>query len=291
MAIFELLEQSPLTLFITLAILGLLVGSFLNVVILRLPVMMERQWKSQCLELNQNQAPDEKGAQQEPPVFNLSTPDSHCPQCHTPIKAWQNIPLISYLLLRGRCHSCQAHIPLRYPATELLTGLLTVILVWHFGYGIQLAAALVLTWALIALSIIDFDHQLLPDSIILPFLWLGLALSLSGVFTDPRSAIIGAIAGYLSLWLIYQGFKFFTGKEGMGYGDFKLFALFGAWMGWQALLPIALLSSVVGAVFGIMMIIFMGRDRSIPIPFGPYLACAGWGYLLWGEHFTLFAIS
>ncbi len=258
-------------------IIGLLVGSFLNVVIYRLPIIMQREWRKDCIEYLQMEA-EEEG---EP--FNLSLPLSRCPRCQSPIKAYQNIPVISYIFLKGQCANCKNPISLRYPLIEAFTAITSIIVAGHFGYTPQAAFALVLTWVLIALSFIDIDHQLLPDSITLPVLWIGLALSLFDVYTDTQASIIGAIAGYMVLWTIYQGFKLVTGKEGMGYGDFKLLALFGAWLGWQTLPLIILLSSLVGAVIGITMIIFAKRDHNIPIPFGPYLAAAGWLALLWGN--------
>jgi leader peptidase (prepilin peptidase)/N-methyltransferase len=260
-------------------LLGLVVGSFLNVVIYRLPVMLERAWRRDCAALDgRDTAPEER--------FDLVLPRSRCPHCGHQVTARDNIPVLSYLLLRGRCRACGAPISLRYPAVELLTAALTVITALHFGAGWQGTFAVLLTWTLIALSFIDFDTQLLPDSITLPVLWLGLLLSLFGVYADTHASIIGAAAGYLSLWSIYHLFRLLTGKEGMGYGDFKLFALFGAWLGWQSLPLIILLSSAVGAVIGLSLILFRGRDRSIPIPFGPYLAIAGWIALLWGEQLT-----
>jgi leader peptidase (prepilin peptidase)/N-methyltransferase len=269
----------PLVLASVATILGLAIGSFLNVVIYRLPLMMERAWRRDCDELS-GMVP----AQEE--RFDLSVPRSRCPHCGHMVNARDNIPVISYLLLRGRCRACGAHISLRYPLVEILTAALTVMTALHFGFNWQALFAVLLTWSLIALSFIDFDKQLLPDSITLPFLWLGLLLSLFDVYTDTQASIIGAAAGYLSLWSIYHLFRLLTGKEGMGYGDFKLFALFGAWLGWQSLPLIILLSSAVGAVIGISLIMFRGRDRSIPIPFGPYLAIAGWIALLWGEQLT-----
>jgi leader peptidase (prepilin peptidase)/N-methyltransferase len=280
MELFTYLHQHPVIFLTYIGTLGLLIGSFLNVVILRLPVMLERQWRQECQALASE---TDTTTQTVDKPFNLITPRSHCPQCNHPIKAWENIPVISYLFLRGRCASCHTPIPLRYPVTEILTGVLSLAVAWHFGPGWQTVAALLLTWALITLSIIDIDHQILPDNITLPFLWIGLALSLFNVFTDSHSAIIGALFGYLSLWSIFQIFRLLTGKEGMGYGDFKLLALLGAWLGWQHLLTIVLLSSLVGAIIGISMIVLRGHNRSIPIPFGPYLAIAGWIALLWGE--------
>lgn len=284
MAIIELLGSStPFYLFCA-GLLGLTVGSFLNVVIHRLPMMMEREWRSHCAEIAEQDAQEPHNKSEE--AFNLSTPRSRCPHCGHAITALENIPVISYLWLRGRCSGCAAKISARYPIIELITALLSIAVAWHFGFGWPALAALFFTWALIALTMIDFDHQLLPDSITLPFLWLGLGLSLWQVFVDSPTAIIGAIAGYLSLWTVYWGFKIITGKEGMGYGDFKLLALLGAWMGWQMLPVIILLSSAVGAVVGITLILVRGRDRNIPIPFGPYLATAGWIALLWGHDIT-----
>ncbi|VAW90468.1 Leader peptidase (Prepilin peptidase) / N-methyltransferase [hydrothermal vent metagenome] len=275
-----LLFNENLTAFISIiAILGLLIGSFLNVVILRLPIMMEKEWHSQCNELLEITRTD--GQTDKP--FNLITPNSHCPKCNHEIKAIENIPILSYLFLKGRCSDCGIKIPARYPIIEATTALLSIAVAWHFGPTWEAAAALLLTWALITLTVIDFDHQLLPDSITLPFLWLGLGISLAGVFTDPASAIIGGLVGYLSLWSVYMLFKLTTGKEGMGHGDFKLLAMLGAWLGWQAVLPIILLSSIVGAIVGISLIVVRGRDKNIPIPFGPYLATAGWITLLWGD--------
>ncbi|MEF3077247.1 A24 family peptidase [Methylobacter sp. Wu1] len=275
----SILLNSPYILSVLAGIIGLMVGSFLNVVIYRLPIMMQRNWKKDCmeyLELSQEETPETES-------FNLAFPLSHCPNCNTPIKPHQNIPVISYLFLKGRCAQCRTPISLRYPIIEAFTAAASVIVAWHFGYTPQTAFALVLTWSLIALSGIDIDHHLLPDSITLPALWLGLFLSLFALFTDAHASIIGAIAGYLALWTVYHLFKLVTGKEGMGYGDFKLLALFGAWLGWQSLPVIILLSSLVGSVIGIAMVVLVNRDHRIPIPFGPYLAMAGWIALLWGH--------
>jgi leader peptidase (prepilin peptidase) / N-methyltransferase len=274
----ELFQTNPTLWLVFAATLGLAIGSFLNVVILRLPVMLERQWHAQCAEL----LGSPNAAVQTAP-FNLLVPRSQCPKCGHAVRAHENIPLLSWLLLRGRCSGCGERISARYPVVELATAVLTVAVAWQFGATLAGAAAMVLTWVLIALSVVDIDHQLLPDALTLPFLWLGLALSLGGVFTDSHSAIIGAIAGYLSLWAVYQLFRLTTGKEGMGYGDFKLLALLGAWLGWQALPVTLVLSSLVGAVVGVGLILFRGRDRDQPIPFGPYLAAAGWIALMWGE--------
>jgi len=259
-------------------VLGLLVGSFLNVVIHRTPLILERQWRRQCDELAGRETPTE-------PRYNLVVPRSACPACKAPIKAIQNVPVLSWLALRGRCASCKARISARYPLVELLTAILSAGIAWRFApAGLPVVgAALVLTWFLIALTFIDFDTQLLPDSLTLPLLWLGLFASVMG-YTGiaPRDAIIGALAGYLALWSVYHLFRLATGKEGMGYGDFKLLAALGAWLGWQMLLPIILLSALVGALTGITLIVVRGRDRSVPIPFGPFLAAAGWIALIWG---------
>ena len=279
MEILQLLESSPTFLVIATGALGLVVGSFLNVVIYRLPVMMNRAWTSECRE-HLGEAIPESGEQTR---FNLLTPASRCPDCNHRISVLENIPVISYLLLKGRCSECGTAISVRYPIVELTTALLSVIMALHFGYSVEMLMALGFTWALVPLFLIDFDHQILPDSITLPLLWAGLVLSLFNVFVDTHSSIIGAVAGYLSLWSIYHLFKLVTGKEGMGYGDFKLLAAIGAWVGWQALPVVILFSSVVGAAIGILLILFKGRDHSQPMPFGPFLAAAGWMTLLWGN--------
>lgn len=260
-------------------ILGLLVGSFLNVVIHRLPRMMERDWHLQCAELRGETAPEKER-------LSLAAPASRCPHCGHAIRAWENIPVLSFLLLKGRCSGCQAPISLRYPLVEAFTGLLSAFTVWHFGPTLAAAAALLLLWAMVALTGIDFDTQLLPDSITLPLLWLGLLFNISGTFTDISSAVIGAMVGYLSLWSVYWLFKLATGKEGMGYGDFKLLAAIGAWLGWQMLPLTILLSSLVGAVVGVALIVLARRGRNVPIPFGPYLAAAGLLALYWGQELT-----
>jgi len=262
---------------LSLLLLGLLVGSFLNVVIYRLPLMMESRWRRDCCELLEIDR-----EKQEAPL-NLATPNSHCPHCKAAIKPWQNIPLLSYLLLGGKCSVCAQPISTRYPLLELTTGLMTMILAWYFQLSPALLGAVIFTWSLIALTMIDIDHQLLPDDITLPLLWLGLLLNLNATYVSLPEAVIGAMAGYLILWGVYQVFRLLTGKEGMGYGDFKLLAALGAWMGWQALPLIILLSSLVGAIMGIAMMIIKRRGRDIPIPFGPYLAMAGWIALLWGD--------
>ncbi len=271
-------------------VIGLLVGSFLNVVIYRLPIMMQRGWRKECTEYLQLDAEATLGAIGEEP-FNLVFPLSRCPGCNTPIKPYQNIPVISYLFLKGKCATCGCHISMRYPVIEVLTAIASIIIAWHFGYTPQAAFALLLTWTLIALIFIDIDHQLLPDSITLPMLWLGMCLSLFNVFTDAHASIIGAVAGYMALWAVFHLFKLATGKEGMGYGDFKLLALFGAWLGWQYLPIIILLSSLVGAVIGLGMIVFVKHDHNVPIPFGPYLAIAGWIALLWGNDLNQLYLS
>ncbi len=273
-----LLQQNGAVFVVIAVILGLVIGSFLNVVIYRLPKILERSWRQQCQEML---TPDEATATQ--PTYNLVVPRSACPHCGHLIGTLENIPLVSYLLQKGRCKHCGERISVRYPLIELLTAVLSGVVAWKFGFGLQAGFGLLLTWSLIALSFIDIDHHLLPDSITLPFLWFGLVLSLAGVFADSTASIIGAAAGYLSLWSIYHAFRLLTGKEGMGYGDFKLFALFGAWFGWQYLPVIILLSSLVGAVVGITLILFRRHQQGTPIPFGPYLAAAGWIAMLWGS--------
>jgi leader peptidase (prepilin peptidase) / N-methyltransferase len=286
MELFDYLVGSPVLFCAVVGLVGLLVGSFLNVVIYRLPVMMQRSWRNDCVEYLEL-APEP--VTNEP--FNLVFPLSRCPACNAPIKPYQNIPVISYVFLQGKCANCKNPISLRYPVIEALTGLASFMIAWHFGFTAQAGFALLLTWSLIALSFIDIDHHLLPDSITLPVLWLGLFLSVFGLFTDSHASIIGAVAGYLSLWGVFHLFKLLTGKEGMGYGDFKLLALFGAWLGWQYLPIIILLSSLVGAIIGIAMIVFRRHDRSTPIPFGPYLAAAGWIALIWGEDINQFYLN
>jgi leader peptidase (prepilin peptidase) / N-methyltransferase len=278
----ELLQASMPALLIVTGLFSLLVGSFLNVVIHRLPLMMERQWRQEATETLIAEGHTLSSVEDTGP-YNLWTPRSACPDCGHRITALENIPLLSYLFLRGRCSDCGTHIPLRYPMVEAATALLSILVVWHFGFTWQAGAALIFTWALLALSVIDLRTSLLPDAITLPVLWLGLILNLGGMFTDTTSSLIGAVAGYLSLWLLYHGFRLLTGKEGMGFGDFKLFALIGAWLGWQFLPLVILLSSLVGAVVGITLIVVYGRDRAQPIPFGPYLAAAGFIALLWGD--------
>lgn len=266
---------------------GLAIGSFLNVAIYRLPIMLERKWRSQCQEILQ---PNKK-VSDTPKRFDLMVPGSRCPHCGHAIAALENIPVLSFLWLRGKCSACAKPISWRYPLVELLTGVLTAVVAWHFGYGMAGMAGMALTWCLIALSFIDFDRQLLPDDITLPLLWAGLVLNVFAVFTPLSSAVTGAAGGYVFLWLVYQLFKLVTGKEGMGYGDFKLFAALGAWLGWQNLPLIILLSSLVGAIVGVVFILFFGRDRQLPIPFGPFLCVAGWIALLWGDTLTRYYLQ
>jgi leader peptidase (prepilin peptidase)/N-methyltransferase len=271
-------------------LIGLIVGSFLNVVVYRLPIMLEREWRSQAAEVLVAGSTSSSETDAPLPRFTLSTPRSACPKCKTPIKAWQNIPVVSWLMLRGRCATCKTKISVRYPIVELTTGVLSAWVGWHFGFGTPAACALLVTWTLVALTGIDIDHQLLPDSLTLPLMWGGLlAAALVGsaagvaVPVSPRDALIGAISGYVSLWLVFHAFRLITGKEGMGYGDFKLFAALGAWLGWKLLPLIILLSAATGAVLGILMIVLKGRDRSAPMPFGPYLAAAGWLAMMYGD--------
>jgi len=263
-------------------ILGLLIGSFLNVVIHRLPIMMEREYQRDFYSYFEKtpSAADQKELAQ---TYNLVLPHSHCPKCETEIKPWQNIPVISYLLLRGKCGNCGTPISKRYPLVELATGILTAIVVWQLGFTWQALAGVFFTWALVALTGIDFDKQLLPDNITLPLLWVGLLINIWGVFAPLQDAVIGAIAGYLALWSVFHIFKLVTGKEGMGAGDFKILAAIGAWFGWQVLPLVILLSAAVGALAGILWTLISGRDKNLPIAFGPYLAGAAWIAMLWGE--------
>ncbi|MEK7259547.1 MAG: A24 family peptidase [Pseudomonadota bacterium] len=295
MTVLDLIANNSTVLIVLSIVLGLLVGSFLNVVIYRVPVMLQREWRQQCCEFLEL---DEKKFSKDDPtakhkVFNLVKPDSHCPQCNAPVRAWQNIPILSYVMLHGKCAGCQKPISMRYPVIELVTGLLSGLVAWQLGATWLTLAFLVLTWSLISLTMIDFDHQLLPDNITLPLLWLGLLVNtlLPETTVSAADAVLGAIIGYLSLWSLYWIFKLLTGKEGMGYGDFKLLGALGAWMGWQSLLLIVILSSLVGAVVGIALLLFRGRDRNIPIPFGPYLAGAGFIAMLWGDALTRLYVS
>jgi leader peptidase (prepilin peptidase)/N-methyltransferase len=259
------------------AVLGLIVGSFLNVVILRLPARMEWLWKRDARAMLELASDDDTT----PPPPDIVRKGSHCPHCKHPLAAWDNIPLLSWLLLRGRCRYCKTPISIQYPLVELLCGIASAIVVWHFGITWQAAASLAFTWFLIAAAGIDFRTQLLPDSLTLPLLWLGLLLSLVPMFVGTREAIIGAAAGYLALWSVFWLFKLATGKEGMGYGDFKLFAAAGAWMGWTALLPVIIIAAVAGAIIGIILLRVRGQNRSVPLAFGPFLAIAMWIWLIW----------
>jgi len=282
--VLQLLAESPAMLITVALLLGLVIGSFLNVVIYRLPIMLDRQWRRDCAELSAIPAPAPTSER-----FDLILPRSCCPACKAPIRAQHNIPLLSYLALRGRCAACGARIAARYPLVELLCGVLSAGVVLRFCFDIEAACALLITWFLLALTFIDLDHQLLPDSLTLPLLWAGLLASLSGwtspqhnLPVDPISAIGGAALGYASLWAVYHLFRLATGKEGMGYGDFKLLAALGAWLGWRMLLPIVLLAALVGAVAGVALIVARRHQRGTPIPFGPFLAAAGWIALMWG---------
>jgi leader peptidase (prepilin peptidase)/N-methyltransferase len=287
-----LYSSSPALFAWSVFLLGLIIGSFLNVVIYRLPIILEREWRSQAVEaLSTSTAPMQDATPAAPlERFTLSTPRSACPNCKASITALQNIPVISWLALRGRCASCKARISARYPLVEMTTGVLSAWVAWHFGFGTAAACALLITWALIALTGIDIDHQLLPDNITLPLMWAGLLAAVaigpvagSAVPVSARDAIIGAAAGYMSLWLVFHAFKLVTGKEGMGYGDFKLFAALGAWLGWKLLPMVIVLSAATGAVLGMLMIAVQGRDRRAPMPFGPYLAAAGWLAMMYGD--------
>lgn len=278
-------ESAPLFIAVVFAF-SLLIGSFLNVVIHRLPIMMEREWREQARELADT--PPETDLPEG--RFDLLVPSSHCPSCGALISAWQNIPVISYLLLRGRCANCKSSISARYPLVEFMTAVLAATTAWHFGPGWEALLAIVLTMTLLSITMIDAGTQLIPDAIVLPLMWLGLAMSLfhplpgaTTLFIEPSDAIVGAMAGYLSLWSVFWLFKLVTGKDGMGYGDFKLLAALGAWLGWQQLPMIILMSAVVGVALNVGMIVTRGKDRSIPIPFGPYLAGAGWITMIWGE--------
>jgi leader peptidase (prepilin peptidase)/N-methyltransferase len=270
------LSTSPPLAVALCALVGLFIGSFLNVVIHRLPKILEREWQAQAADLRGEPLPDA-------PRFNLATPRSRCPHCGHQISALENIPVISYLILRGKCRHCSAPIGCRYPAIEILTAALSGYVAWHFGWSWAAAGALLLVWFLIALTFIDLDTQLLPDNLTLPLIWLGLLFNIDGHFAPLEQAVIGAVAGYLALWCVFWLFKLVTGKEGMGYGDFKLLAALGAWLGWPMLPLIILLSSLVGAICGILMIILARHGRQVPIPFGPYLAAAGVIALFWGE--------
>jgi leader peptidase (prepilin peptidase)/N-methyltransferase len=274
------LQSSPWLFYSTVLFLGLCVGSFLNVVAYRLPLMMERDWKLECHEFLGLEKPELNNRQLS---MNLATPASACPNCGHKLRTWENIPVISYIFLRAKCSSCGSKISIQYPAVELITGISSLLAANAFGVSIQTVAALLFTWVLIALTLVDLKKQLLPDNMTLPLLWLGILLSLFGVFTDLKSSVIGAMAGYLILWSVYQLFKLLTKKEGMGFGDFKLLGALGAWAGYSYLPQIILVSSVVGSVAGITMLIIGSAKQQQPIPFGPYLAVAGWIALLWGD--------
>jgi len=290
-----LYSSSPVLFAGSVFFVGLIVGSFLNVVIYRLPIMLDREWQSQATALLSSDATPMSGtsatvATTTPDRFTLSTPRSACPSCKARITAWQNIPIVSWLVLRGRCAACKTKISARYPVVELATGVLSAWVAWHFGFGWPAACALLITWSLIALTGIDIDHQLLPDNITLPLMWAGLVAAVAigpvvgaALPVSVKDAVIGAAAGYVSLWLVFHAFKLVTGKEGMGYGDFKLFAALGAWLGWKLLPLVIILSAATGAVLGILMIVLRGRDRSAPMPFGPYLAAAGWIAMMYGD--------
>ena len=281
-------ESSPWLFYSTILFLGLCVGSFLNVVAYRLPLMMQRDWKNECHEFLELAPPsfDKRLA-----TINLSTPASACPNCGHNLRAWENIPVISYLLLRAKCSSCKTGISAQYPVVEFLTGLASLTVAYKFGVTLQTVTALFFTWALIALTLIDLKEQLLPDNITLPLLWFGIFISLFDVFTDLQSSVIGAIAGYLILWSVFHLFKLITKKDGMGFGDFKLLSALGAWVGFTYLPQIILISSVVGSIAGISMLILGKTKQQQPIPFGPYLAIAGWIALLWGEQINTSYLS
>ncbi|MGC8520522.1 MAG: prepilin peptidase [Steroidobacteraceae bacterium] len=295
MPLAALLASSPALFTGTCLVLGLVIGSFLNVVIHRLPIILERHWRADCAALAAD-APTLPAVPAE--RYNLMVPRSACPACRAPIAARHNIPVLSYLWLRGRCARCGARISPRYPLIEALTGLLSALVAWKFGFGWPALAALVLTWFLVALAAIDIDRQLLPDNLTLPLMWIGLVLSLlapapggAPVPVDPRSSLIGAAVGYLSLWGVYHLFRALTAKEGMGYGDFKLLAALGAWLGWQMLLPTVLIAAVVGALVGLVLIVARGRSSAVPIAFGPFLAAAGWLMLMFGHQLVGFYLG
>ena len=285
MELVDLLRNSPALFIVCAGVFGLLIGSFLNVVIYRLPRIMEIEWRAQCAELGAGTAP--AAAAPAVATYNLVTPRSACPACGARISALQNIPVVSWLALGGRCAHCRAPISVRYPLVELATAILSALVAWRFGFGWEAACALAITWTLVALTGIDLDTQLLPDGLTLPLLWLGLVAAAclgrgaASVPVDLKSAVLGAAFGYLSLWSIYHAFRLATGKEGMGYGDFKLYAALGAWLGWQMLLPVILIAAASGALLGVLMILLRRRARDVPIPFGPYLAVAGWLVMMW----------
>ncbi len=280
MTIFEILKNNPALLYSAVFLLSLCIGSFMNVVIHRLPTMMKREWRSQSIQYLEitSQFPDEDTTS-----YTLSKPDSHCPNCKHKIRWYENLPVVSYLFLKGKCSSCKQSISARYPIVELFTALISVFVATHFGWSYQLLPALILTWGIIAMVGIDFDHQLLPDSLTLPLLWLGLLVNTQSLFVDPVTSIIGAACGYLTLWSIYWIFKILTGKEGMGYGDFKMLAMVGAWLGWEILPMTLLLSAGVGLAVMLPQMLFLGRDRTKAFAFGPFIGIAGWIMLIWGD--------
>jgi leader peptidase (prepilin peptidase)/N-methyltransferase len=276
-----LFQQSSTAFYFFIIVLSLIIGSFLNVVVYRLPKMMHNMWYGECREFLADEVNDTSKKDIEP--LTLSTPDSTCPKCEHKIRFYENIPVISWLFLKGKCSQCKNKISIRYPLVEASTAFLSFVIAQQFGVTIETCLLLILTWGLICLTLIDFDHMLLPDQIVMPLLWLGLLVNINTTFVPLNDAVIGAAVGYMSLFSVFWLFKFFTGKEGMGHGDFKLFALFGAWIGWQLLPILILMASVVGAVVGISLMLFKGHQREQAIPFGPYLAVAGWVTLLWGE--------
>jgi len=287
MDLIRVLQANSGFFYITVTIFGLIIGSFLNVVIYRLPIMLLRDWRRDCREFLTEKYPNDLNSKssttESATKYNLVVPRSACPHCGHLISALENIPVISYIFLHGRCKSCKTHISLRYPIIETISAILTITVAWKFEVSYAFLFAAFLSWALLSLTMIDFDHQYLPDQITLPFLWLGLLLNLNGMYTDLSSAVIGAIAGYLSLWTVYHIFRLITGKEGMGFGDFKLLAVFGAWLGWQMLPAVILISTLIGSIIGISLIVFKLHEKDKPIPFGPYLAGAGWIALIWGK--------
>lgn len=288
MEILHTLEAEPWLFLAVVVFIGLCVGSFLNVVIYRLPIMLERDWRKQCHDYLEIEPPDTNKKADD---LSLHSPASACPHCNHKIKAWENIPVLSYLFLKGKCSSCATPISPRYPLIELLTAALSTVVAIKYGVSFETLAALIFTWALIALALIDFDTQLLPDNLTLPLLWLGLFLSLFDIFTDTGSSIIGAISGYMVLWTVFYIFKIITGKEGMGFGDFKLLAAIGAWAGWSLLPLTILISSVAGSIIGIIMLLTGLTKKQQPIPFGPYIAIAGWIILLWGNEINALYLS
>ncbi|MGE4349576.1 MAG: A24 family peptidase [Candidatus Berkiella sp.] len=283
----EMLSLSPILFLFFICLLGLIVGSFLNVVIVRLPIILQQDWFNQCKNfLSETHNITIPASTSEEKSFNLLVPRSHCPTCKHTVRAVDNIPILSYLFLGGKCRNCQTPISIRYPLIEILTAVLSIFTAYHFGLTIQLFPALLFTWALIALTMIDYDQQILPDNITLPFLWLGLLLNLQNLYCTLPEAILGASLGYITLWSLYWIFKLTTGKEGMGYGDFKLLAMLGAWIGIKGLLPIILFSSLIGAILGITLVLLKKHQKDVPIPFGPFLASAGWIVFLYGDKIT-----